>query len=158
MIIAHKAQLSSQDCASIRILYSEKEGRYELFDVAFIRTRTCRTYRLFRRCVVLKCEKLRNCALIRPFDSHQMLIKQKDISQGYVFLFGTPIGNRTLVSAVRGRRLEPLDHEGKSILLCDNSIIFVHTQAKIDNLRIFYLMNFLIKNYQLHIDFYYLIM
>ncbi len=74
-----------------------------------------------------------------------MLIKQKDISQGYVFLFGTPIGNRTLVSAVRGRRLEPLDHEGKSILLCDNSIIFVHTQAKIDNLRIFYLMNFLIK-------------
>lgn len=73
-------------------------------------------------------------------------------------LFGTPIGNRTLVSAVRGRRLEPLDHEGKSILLCDNSIIFVHTQAKIDNLRIFYLMNFLIKNYQLHIDFYYLIM
>ena len=163
-----------------------------------------------------------DCAPIRPFDSHQMLIKQKDISQGYVFclvppcklkicnfaknsintsallffahyhagagaqfaglctdppvrfpsnahktkrhiariclLFGTPIGNRTLVSAVRGRRLEPLDHEGKSILLCDNSIIFVHTQAKIDNLRIFYLMNFLIKNYQLHIDFYYLIM
>lgn len=84
--------------------------------------------------------------------------KTKDIPQGYVFLFGTPIGNRTLVSAVRGRRLEPLDHEGKSILLCDNSIIFVHTQAKIDNLRIFYLMNFLIKNYQLHIDFYYLIM
>ena len=39
------------------------------------------------------------------------------------YLFGTPIGNRTLVSAVRGRRLEPLDHEGKSILLCDNIII-----------------------------------
>ncbi len=45
--------------------------------------------------------------------------------------FGTPIGNRTLVSAVRGRRLEPLDHEGKSILLCDNSIILCSTQAKI---------------------------
>lgn len=47
------------------------------------------------------------------------------------FLFGTPIGNRTLVSAVRGRRLEPLDHEGKSILLCDNIIILPVTQAKI---------------------------
>ncbi len=90
MIIAHKAQLSSQDCASIRILYSEKEGRYELFYFAFIRTRTCRTYRLFRRCMVLKCEKLSNCAPIRPFDSHQMLIKQKDISQGYVFCLVPP--------------------------------------------------------------------
>lgn len=38
-----------------------------------------------------------------------------------MFFFGTPIGNRTLVSAVRGRRLEPLDHEGKSILLCNNT-------------------------------------
>ncbi len=47
------------------------------------------------------------------------------------FSFGTPIGNRTLVSAVRGRRLEPLDHEGKSILLCDNIIISLSTQAKI---------------------------
>ena len=44
--------------------------------------------------------------------------------------FGTPIGNRTLVSAVRGRRLEPLDHEGKSLLLCDNSIIYCRMQAK----------------------------
>ena len=90
VIIVHKAQLSSQDCASIRILYSEKEGRYELFYFAFIRTRTCRTYRLFRRCMVLKCEKLSNCAPIRPFDSHQMLIKQKDISQGYVFCLVPP--------------------------------------------------------------------
>ena len=49
-----------------------------------------------------------------------------------MFLFGTPIGNRTLVSAVRGRRLEPLDHEGKSILLCDNSINHALTQAKIN--------------------------
>ena len=96
MIIVHKAQLSSQDCASIRILYSEKEGRYELFYFAFIRTRTCWTYRLFRRCVVLKCEKLSNCAPVRPFDSHQMLIKQKDISQGYVFLFGTPMQIKNL--------------------------------------------------------------
>lgn len=48
-----------------------------------------------------------------------------------VFRFGTPIGNRTLVSAVRGRRLEPLDHEGKSILLCDNSIIYYLMQAKL---------------------------
>lgn len=48
------------------------------------------------------------------------------------FLFGTPIGNRTLVSAVRGRRLEPLDHEGKSILLCDNIIILHLMQANAD--------------------------
>lgn len=48
------------------------------------------------------------------------------------FLFGTPIGNRTLVSAVRGRRLEPLDHEGKSILLCDNIIILPLMQANAD--------------------------
>ena len=87
VIIAHKAQLSSQDCASIRILYSEKEGRYELFYFAFIRTRTCRTYRLFRRCVVLKCEKLRNCAPIRPFDSHQMLIKQKTYRKDMSFVW-----------------------------------------------------------------------
>lgn len=48
------------------------------------------------------------------------------------FCFGTPIGNRTLVSAVRGRRLEPLDHEGKSILLCDNIIILHLMQANAD--------------------------
>lgn len=48
------------------------------------------------------------------------------------FSFGTPIGNRTLVSAVRGRRLEPLDHEGKSILLCDNIIILHLMQANAD--------------------------
>ena len=47
------------------------------------------------------------------------------------FLFGTPIGNRTLVSAVRGRRLEPLDHEGKMILLCDNITVLRLMQAKI---------------------------
>lgn len=46
------------------------------------------------------------------------------------FPFGTPIGNRTLVSAVRGRRLEPLDHEGKSLLLCDNIIFYRLMQAK----------------------------
>lgn len=46
------------------------------------------------------------------------------------FLCGTPIGNRTLVSAVRGRRLEPLDHEGKSMLRCDNSINRALRQAK----------------------------
>ncbi len=50
-------------------------------------------------------------------------LKRKNTSLRCVFTFGTPIGNRTLVSAVRGRRLEPLDHEGKSILLCDNIII-----------------------------------
>ncbi len=48
------------------------------------------------------------------------------------FRFGTPIGNRTLVSAVRGRRLEPLDHEGKSTLLCDNIIILHLMQANAD--------------------------
>lgn len=48
------------------------------------------------------------------------------------FSFGTPIGNRTLVSAVRGRRLEPLDHEGKLILLCDNIIILHLMQANAD--------------------------
>lgn len=58
-------------------------------------------------------------------------LKRKNTSLRCVFTFGTPIGNRTLVSAVRGRRLEPLDHEGKSILLCDNSIILCSTQAKI---------------------------
>lgn len=73
-----------------------------------------------------------DCELIRPFDSLKMLIKtKKNIPFGMFFLFGTPIGNRTLVSAVRGRRLEPLDHEGKSILLCDNIIILPVTQAKI---------------------------
>ena len=58
-------------------------------------------------------------------------LKRKNTSLRCVFTFGTPIGNRTLVSAVRGRRLEPLDHEGKSILLCDNIIIWHLMQVKI---------------------------
>ena len=65
------------------------------------------------------------------------------------FLFGTPIGNRTLVSAVRGRRLEPLDHEGKSILLCDNIIYFAYVQAKKRNLQNFPLCKAKIANFDL---------
>lgn len=66
----------------------------------------------------------------RPFDSLNTFIKTKKHIIEMCFSFGTPIGNRTLVSAVRGRRLEPLDHEGKSLLLCDNSIISCRMQAK----------------------------
>ena len=74
-----------------------------------------------------------DCALICPFDSLKMFIKTKRTYHfDMFFCFGTPIGNRTLVSAVRGRRLEPLDHEGKSILLCDNIIILHLMQANAD--------------------------
>ncbi len=62
---------------------------------------------------------------------HKMLMKTKRTYHfDMFFCFGTPIGNRTLVSAVRGRRLEPLDHEGKSLLLCDNIIFYRLMQAK----------------------------
>lgn len=63
-----------------------------------------------------------------------------------MFFFGTPIGNRTLVSAVRGRRLEPLDHEGKSILLCNNTKELRIKQVKIKNF--FAILNKIRYNYK----------
>lgn len=93
----------------------------------------CLPYSFWQVCAIPpgRAHNSQDCVLIRPFDSLKMIWNEKNTSLRCVFTFGTPIGNRTLVSAVRGRRLEPLDHEGKSLLLCDNSIILCSTQAKI---------------------------
>ena len=70
------------------------------------------------------------CQSARSIPQTCCINKKKHLREMF-FLFGTPIGNRTLVSAVRGRRLEPLDHEGKMILLCDNITVLRLMQAKI---------------------------
>ena len=71
----------------------------------------------------MKCAELElgaqiiGLSVFPPVRFHKKFIKTKRTYHfDMFFCFGTPIGNRTLVSAVRGRRLEPLDHEGKFVI------------------------------------------